>query len=287
MHEFLINHPPFVVHSYGAMLAVAFLLGIALTSYEAKKVGLSPDDVLDMSIYVIIFSILMSRVMYVMTGWHEFTGHEIDALKIWDGGLSFHGGVIGGALAGIIFCARRKISYTKMIDAVVPGLALGLAIGRIGCLLNGCCFGCETHLPWAIHFPARAGGPAPFDGLPRHPTQIYDSLMNIAIMLLLIFPLKKLKRKDGDLLAFWLILDGVSRYIMEIFRSGQSSVVTSSGFTLAQWVCIGMITAGLIIYFIKGAPAPLPSAAPSTEKPKAAAPKASSKKSGGKKKKGK
>lgn len=287
MHEFFINHPPFVVHSYGAMLAVAFLLGIALTSYEARKAGLSPDDVLDMSIYVIIFSILMSRAVYVMTGWHEFAGHAVDALKIWDGGLSFHGGVIGGSTAGVLFCVRRKISSKKMIDAVMPGLAVGLAIGRIGCFLNGCCFGCATHLPWAVHFPVRPGGPAPFDGIPRHPTQIYDSLMNIAIMLLLVFPLKKLKRKDGDLLAFWLILDGVSRYIMEIFRSGQSSVVTSSGFTLAQWVCFGMIAAGIIIYFIKGKAAPVPAAAPATEKTKSTASKVSSKKHGGKKNKGK
>jgi phosphatidylglycerol---prolipoprotein diacylglyceryl transferase len=243
---------PIQIFTYGAMLALAFLLSITLAIVQAKKVGLTADDVMDMSIYIIVLAIVGARVGYVLTGWHEFQNNALDALKIHQGGLSFHGGVAGGALAVIYFCRRKKIPIFKMGDAVIPSLALGLAIGRIGCFLNGCCFGCavHTHIAWAVVFPNLN------DGVSRHPAQLYDSAMNFAMMLLLMYPLKKFKRKDGDLFAFWLILAGITRFIMEIFRAGQSSVLFWFGLTMAQWLCFLLVAGGIFLYVLKLKPAP-------------------------------
>lgn len=238
---------PIQIYTYGAMLALAFLLSIALACREARKAGLTAETIMDMSIYAIILSIIGARVGYVLTSLHEYSGRAMDALKIHQGGLSFHGGVAGGALAVIFFCRKRKIAIFKMADVVMPALALGLAIGRIGCFFNGCCYGCavHSHIPWAVVFPSLN------DNIPRHPAQLYDSAMNFAMVLLLMYPLKKFKRKDGDLFAFWLVLAGISRFIMEIFRSGQSSVLFWFGLTMAQWLCFLMMAGGIFLYLLK------------------------------------
>jgi phosphatidylglycerol:prolipoprotein diacylglycerol transferase len=133
----------------------------------------------------------------------------------------------------------------RLGDAVAPALALGLAIGRIGCFLNACCYGRPTHSHVGVVFPAL------HDGIPRHPTQLYDLAFNLTIMALLIGPLKRFKRKDGDLMAFWLILSGITRFIMEQYRRGETAIVWYWGFTMGQWLCMAMILGGILLYSLK------------------------------------
>ena len=241
---------PLPIYAYGAMLALAFLFSIALASHLGRKKGFTADHVLDLSFYVIIFSIAVARVGYIMTHFYEYQADTAGnmlwgMLKIHEGGLSFHGGVVGGALAVIYFCWRRGLRLWRFGDVIMPALALGLAMGRIGCFLNGCCYGRATNVPWAITFPALS------DHIPRHPTQLYDMLFNFTIVLLLIFPLQRLKRKDGDIVAFWLILSGITRFIMEVFRYGQTTVPFWLGITVAQWVCVAMVVGGIVMYLLR------------------------------------
>ena len=236
---------PLPIYMYGVMLSLAFLFSIALTAWEARKAGITVDNILDLAIYVIILAIVMSRVGYIVTNWADYSGNAASMMKIYEGGLSFHGGVVGGVLAGLWFCKRRGISPWVLGDAVAPALALGLAIGRIGCFFNACCYGRPTHSHVGVVFPAL------HDGVPRHPTQLYDLAFNLAIMALLIGPLKRFKRKDGDLMAFWLILSGVTRFIMEHYRRGETAIIWHLGLTMGQWLCIALVLGGVFLYSLK------------------------------------
>ena len=255
MHPILCEIPRFTVfgHSlgplpifmYGVMLSIAFLMSIALTAWQARKAGFTVDDILDLAIYVIIFAIIMSRVGYIITNWSDYRGSAASMMRIYEGGLSFHGGVVGGTLAVFYFCARKKYHVWRLGDVIMPGLALGLAIGRIGCFLNGCCYGQPTHSHVGVVFPSL------HDGIRRHPSQLYDLAFNLAIMLLLLGPLARFKRKHGDLVAFWLILSGITRFIMEQYRRGETAIVWWCGLTMGQWVCLLMILGGAIMYSVK------------------------------------
>jgi phosphatidylglycerol:prolipoprotein diacylglycerol transferase len=249
-HLFGMHLGPLPIFSYGAMLALAFIAAIGLTSRQALRAGINIEHVLDCAFYIIVCSILMARIGYIISHLGEYradtSGTMIwNMLKIHEGGLSFHGGVAGGALAVIYFCWRRKIPVFLFGDAVMPGLALGLAMGRVGCFLNGCCYGRPWDGPWAMAVPSL------HDGIHRHPTQIYDLVFNVAIALLLISPLARLKRKNGDLFAFWLILSGITRFILEIFRYGETTVSFTASLTVAQWVGAAMAAGGLFLYSLK------------------------------------
>jgi phosphatidylglycerol---prolipoprotein diacylglyceryl transferase len=249
-HLFAWHIGPLPIFSYGAMLALAFVAAIALSAREAARAGINIEHVLDCAFHIIVCSIIMARIGYVISHLEEYRAGSAGAmfwnmLKIHEGGLSFHGGVAGGAIAVIYFCTMRKIPVFQFGDAVMPGLALGLAIGRIGCFLNGCCYGRPWNGPWAMTVPSL------HDGIHRHPTQIYDLIFNVTIALLLVGPLKRLKRKNGDLFAFWLILSGITRFILEIFRYGETTVSLTASFTVAQWVGAAMAAGGLFLYFLK------------------------------------
>jgi phosphatidylglycerol---prolipoprotein diacylglyceryl transferase len=273
-HLFSHSFGPFYIHAYGVMLAAAFLCGLMLLVREAKAAGLFPEDMIDMTIFIIILSVIGGRVLYVLLSMDEYSAHPLSAMKIYEGGLSFHGGAIGGFLAAFLFAWRRKLPIWKIIDAGIPGLTLGAAIARWGCFLNGCCYGREWHGPWAIVFPALQ------DHLPRHPAQLYDSFLNLTLLALL-FYLKRFRRKQGDMFGFYLMGFAILRFITEIFRAGVTGkLFMGTPITMAQAASLLIFAVGLAFYLIPankipgtfamaadGSPAPTPDSA--TKKPKA------------------
>jgi len=240
MHSELLRIGPLVIHSYGVMLALAFLAGIVWARREARAADIPPDWMLDASVYVIILSILFSRLFYVAFDFHYYIRHPIEIFGVQMGGLSIHGGVAGGALGIIYFARRHKVGVFKFGELTIPSLALGTAIGRIGCFLNGCCYGKPTNLPWAIALTEL------HDGIRRHPTQLYESALSLLLFFVLLY-LKRYRRKDGDLFAFYLMGYGVVRIIVEFFRAGASSEIGWLGFTYAQWLSVAMIVAGAVL----------------------------------------
>jgi phosphatidylglycerol---prolipoprotein diacylglyceryl transferase len=235
---------PLFIYSYGAMLAVAFVLGLLLFVSEGKKVGLRTEDMLDLTIYVIIFSIIGARLLYIILMFKDYASNPLDALKIYQGGLSYHGGAIGGFSAVAFFAWRRKLRGWRITDAGIPGLVLGAAIARIGCFLNGCCYGHESHLPWALKFPALN------DGITRHPAQIYDLILNLTLLGLLFF-FKRFKRKEGDIFAFYLIGFSILRFITEIFRSGATGKLILGGtMTQAQAASFPIMVVGILLFLL-------------------------------------
>ncbi len=253
MHSALVVHPiilqfgRFTITSYGVMVALAFLAGLWTASRRSPREGIHGEKVLDLGPWLIIGAIVGSRALFVISYWQEeFAGRPlIEIFKVWRGGLVFYGGLIGASLAFVLYARLKKLPLWKFADVLAPSIALGSVFGRIGCLLNGCCYGRECHLPWAITFPVSSVS-AP-GGVPRHPTQIYDALLNLVLYAGLAWLFRR-KKFDGQVFAVYLVGYAVFRSLVEIFRGDYGEHYVSWA-TPAQLVSIAILGAGLVLLF--------------------------------------
>ncbi|MEW5947509.1 MAG: prolipoprotein diacylglyceryl transferase [bacterium] len=240
MRSVLFQAGPFAVHSYGVMLAVAFLAAILWSRREMSRAGLPPDWVFDAAVYVIAASILGGRLVYVLLDFGSYAAKPGEILQVQLGGLSIHGGIAGGVAAVAWFCRRKKVGMLRFGEPLLPGLALGTALGRIGCFMNGCCYGSPSRAPWAVVLPELG------DGAARHPAQLYASGLNLLLFFALLF-LWRFRRREGDMLSFYMMGYGAVRFAVEFFRAGESSVVGWGGVTYAQWLSAGLFAAGVAL----------------------------------------
>jgi phosphatidylglycerol:prolipoprotein diacylglycerol transferase len=180
----------------------------------------------------------------VTTYWKdEFAGQPLSEIfMIQHGGLVYYGGLIGAALAGFICIRWKKLPLWKTVDVLAPSCALGNFFGRIGCLLNGCCYGRACNLPWAIRFPPGH----PTGGLPVHPTEIYDALDNFILYLLLAWLFRR-KKFDGEVFATYLIGYAITRTVMEYFRGDYPPDQIHFGLTPGELISIPIFIAGLVL----------------------------------------
>lgn len=146
------------IHTYGLMLAIAFLVGIWWVSREGKKQNLEPDKVMDLGLWVLVAAVVGSRIAYVLPHWNEFQARPWTVIAVWEGGLTFYGGVLLAVPVGFFYMWRNHLPIWRTADLVAPAFAIGIFFGRIGCLLNGCCFGLPTKLPWGITYPVDCPG---------------------------------------------------------------------------------------------------------------------------------
>ena len=247
MHKIAFHIGGYPVAWFGVLIAIAFVLGLWTASRRGLRDGLSPESVMDVGPWLIIGTIVGARIWYVVTYWNEsFAGQPwTEIFMVQHGGLVFYGGLVGASLAVFIFLRRKKLPVWKFGDAFAPSLALGYVFGRIGCLMNGCCYGRECTLPWAITFPADH----PKGGIPLHPTQIYESLLSLALYGGLAW-LHRHKRFDGQVFATYLCCYAVTRSIVELFRGDYSQTHIHGGIlTPAQLVSVGIFAVGLFLWW--------------------------------------
>ena len=230
------------------MMALAFLAGLWTASRRGLRDGFAPEKILDLGPWLIVGAILGARILYVTTYWQEsFAGQPItEIFMIQHGGLVYYGGLIGASAGGILYSRLKKIPLWKLSDALAPSIALGYVFGRIGCLLNGCCYGSVCDLPWAIHFPE--GHETYPHGV--HPTQIYDALLNLVLYLALAW-LYRRKKFDGQIFAIYLMGYAVTRSIVETFRGDYDAAHRHGGLTPAHLVSIGIFAAGVVLFAIQ------------------------------------
>jgi phosphatidylglycerol:prolipoprotein diacylglycerol transferase len=241
------------IRNYGIALAIAFVAGILLGRRRARAAGLDPDLIVDLAFYVIIASIAGARATYAVVHWEYFQHDLIGVLRLWDGGLAQYGGIAAGVVTGLIFFARRGVSPWRGADIMAPSVALGVSIGRIGCFLNGCCFGKPCDLPWAVTFPAGSIAAHEFPGVALHPTQIYESLAALAICGILLVAEKR-KPFDGFLLWVMLLLLAVSRFAVDPLRCYEPTSMVGGALTTNQIIGIalaGTATAALVILAVR------------------------------------
>ncbi len=211
MRSVLIEIGGFPLYSYGVMLLLAFVFGLFLILREAPRKGFNPDYIYEAFIISIILTVFGSRITYIFLNWEIYRSEPLlRTLVARETGLTFYGGLIAVLLGLAVHCYYRKISALKLIDFIVPFIALGYGITRIGCFLNGCCYGHVTTLPWGVAFSL-------VDGLPRHPTQLYGVLAGLVIFVLLRY-MGKYSFFEGYTLLFFFIFYGIYRFIVEFFR---------------------------------------------------------------------
>jgi phosphatidylglycerol:prolipoprotein diacylglycerol transferase len=255
MRPTLIEIAGFPIRSFGLMVLLGFSLALWYASVVARRRMkgrkldepgvITPDHVFDMSLVGLFVSIAGARILYVLLIPGEFRQNPWDVFKVWSGGISVHGAILAGILYLWWYCRRHKLNFREFADLGAPAFALGYAVGRIGCFLNGCCYGTACDQPWATRFLANehSGQWTP----PSHPTQIYAALMN-----LLIFGALHLwnsrPHPRGAVFLGYLALYSVYRFIDEIFRAGATSTFWRFGLTHAQ--AFSLATIPVILFFL-------------------------------------
>jgi phosphatidylglycerol:prolipoprotein diacylglycerol transferase len=240
MHPILFTLPDFIpflggraIHVYGVMIALGFLFGLAFVKRESRRVGLPEQEVMDLFFYLILSGIVGSRILYFINSanlWND----PLAFFRIWEGGLVFQGGVIACILVTIWFCRKHQLSFFKVADTFVPALALGHAMGRIGCFFAGCCFGreCDIHFPLAVMFPNIPNGIAP-PGIPLYPVQLFESFGEFVLFAILL-TYRRRKRFDGEVFLLYIILYAILRSVVETFRGD-----TIRGFVIEPYLSSG------------------------------------------------
>ncbi|MBI3541351.1 MAG: prolipoprotein diacylglyceryl transferase [Deltaproteobacteria bacterium] len=246
------------IYTYGVLVALGFLGGIAWTVREAKRAGVDSDRILDLCFYIVLSALVGSRILYVIVDWQRYLSNPLEVLKIWEGGLVFYGGLIGAILMSLYYLRKHKMSFLKVADLFVPGIALGHAIGRLACFAAGCCYGRPVALGsfFSVIFPHRPYSLAPA-GIPLFPSQLFESVAEFLIFLFLVFLGRRKKQNvegatrapmiDGQLFSVYLMLYGVSRMVLEVFRGDSirgyliPQVLTTSQFISGILVVIGVV----------------------------------------------
>jgi phosphatidylglycerol:prolipoprotein diacylglycerol transferase len=254
MHPTLIDAGWFQIRSYGFMLAMSFLVGIYLAAWRAKRQGIQPQLILDLSVYIILAAVVGSRILYVMFHLDEYSS-PLQFFALWEGGATFYGGLILAIIASVVFTRRKKLSFLQVADIVSPSIAIGMALTRVGCFLSGCCYGKPTDAPWGVLFPptcpagrsaADAAMSLGVDVVHLHPTQLYSSLYGLVIAGILLIAGRWLKKR-GALFGLLLILSAVARFTVDFFRYYEDNARTVWGLTFSQVLAVGLVLVGVYL----------------------------------------
>jgi phosphatidylglycerol:prolipoprotein diacylglycerol transferase len=232
-------------------LFISFLCGIAIVEYRAKKFGVDPKKITDLALWVLLAVVLGSRLFYVAFHWGEFKDDLIGIIAFWRGGLAglmFYGGFLGGIIAGFLFVRINRLPVRKLMDAIAPAIMLGEGFTRIGCFLNGCCFGAPTQGICGMVFPRNSPAGATFVDQAIHPTQLYSSAAGF-ILFLLALRLERLRLKPGVLAAVLLIAYSLFRFGIDFVRYYENSANLWGN----QVVALGLTVVGvaLLVLFLR------------------------------------
>jgi phosphatidylglycerol:prolipoprotein diacylglycerol transferase len=195
MHPVLFHIYKFPVHSYGLMLALSFLVGILYGGWRAKRRGLNPEVITDVGFWVVLSAIVGSRLYYVLLHPEDFKGNLLDIInpiqegQLGIGGLVMFGGYIGALIAGVVFFKAKKLPFLPYADAAAPSLGIGIFFTRIGCFLNGCCYGAATHSAIGVSFPITSPAGAyqhEIHAAALYPSQLFLSAGGLLIALIII-----------------------------------------------------------------------------------------------------
>lgn len=244
MLRILVQWGPFTVFSYGVMLVAAFLVVAWLMERDAKRLPplravLKPPQVIDWACLVMLSGVVGARLLFIAKYWEVFRVHPWEMLAIWHGGLIWYGGFFGGLLTVVVYARVIGVSFLRMMDQCIPYIPLAHAIGRLGCFLNGCCYGKITHAWYGVTFPGHPG--------PRIPTQIIEAMLLCALFM----ALRRLQRtsvmnRRGRIFALYLVGYGLLRFAVEFLRGDQT--VLWFGLTVQQDVSLVLVAGGCLLW---------------------------------------
>lgn len=245
MYPTLFHIGGFAVHTYGVFIAIGFLFALSLAVREAGRVGEDPEKIVDLSLYILIAAIVGSRLLYVAINWRIFREDPLEVFRIWNGGLVFYGGLIVAFLVVMWYLKKHRLNVWKTADILAPSLALGQAIGRIGCFFAGCCYGKACHHWWCVTF-THPESLAP-KGVPLHPTQLYSSF-NAFLVFLVLIGLRRRKKFEGELCWIYILVYSITRSIIEFFRGDHRGALLGGLLSTSQ--AIGVVMALVAVFML-------------------------------------
>lgn len=240
MHPVLFKVFGFEIRSWGVLLVIGALVGMWMAARRARRFGIDPGGTVDMAWLLLIAGVIGGRLGWVLQDLPYYMERPIEIFHLRAGGMTSYGGVAGAAIALAFWCRRAGVPFLVALDwLAAPGLVVN-AIGRIGCFLNGCCYGGACDLPWAVTVHPEGGGAAYLG----HPAQLYDTALSLLGAVLLLWYERRLPEPlpKGRLTALFLIAYGGSRVVLELFRAG-----ASSGSSFGWSVPDGLLIAALLI----------------------------------------
>jgi phosphatidylglycerol:prolipoprotein diacylglycerol transferase len=256
MHPRLLTTPWFTLHTYGALLALAYLAALIVLNRGARREGLDGDKAVSLGLWAIIGAIVGAKLLMIVRSMPEYLADpsQLWSLSTLQSAGDFYGGFIGALLASYIFFARHpEFPAWKAADLCGPAIALGQSIGRLACLSAGCCYGRSCSLPWAVTFNdpevSQIGG-APL-GIPLHPVQAYESIACFLIFLFLIW-LARRKRFDGEIILAYTFLYAVTRFCLEFFRGDEDRGYVLGGFlSTSQFVAVLAVAGSGVLFSVR------------------------------------
>lgn len=244
----------FFLPTYGVLIAIGFLLGLWVTVRLAREARLPEDKVTNLVIYCALAGLAGAKLFMFFFDWRVFWNDpgEIFTWSTLRAAGVYQGGFLVALIVAIAYMRRSRLPILETCDLFSPGIAVAHAIGRLGCLAAGCCWGTETRLPWAITFKnpdANTVSGTPLF-VPLHPTQIYESMANAAIFVFLYRRIHK-SHAAGEVFGWYLILYSIARFGIEFFRVHEQG--TYAGLSLTQWIATATLLGGLWLVFRRNA----------------------------------
>lgn len=239
---------PVALRWYGLMYVIGLLSSYWLVAYQDKKKGLGfgRDFLESLYTYIALGLIIGARIGYVIFYNPAFYAkHPLDIVAVWEGGMSFHGGLIGSVLAGVWYCKLKAADPWQIADLLAATGPIGLGLGRLGNFINGELYGRVTDVPWGMVFPG--GGP-----LPRHPSELYEFFLEGVVLFTVLWLLKDRVRTPGVLIALFMLFYGIFRFIAEFFREPDAQLGFFLGsFTMGQILSACMVLAGAALLYLR------------------------------------
>ncbi len=237
MHPILFSIGPLEIHSYGLMLGLAFLITMYLSSRRASLFDLPAEAIGNLIIVFLVSGIIGARIAYVLSNMNLFLRSPLQILMINKGGLIFYGGLILALVAGVVFAKITNFSILDAADLMAPFIALGHSIGRVGCFLNGCCYGKETSSFLGVWFP---------DTLVKvYPTQLF-SFAGLLVIFFLLFLFQSRRSFKGEIISLYFIFYGAFRFLVEFLRGDATQIFLC--LSLAQLISVVSVSAGIVLF---------------------------------------
>ena len=248
MYPILVKLGTFELRTYGVIVVLSFLLGLWLSTREAKRKGLDPALVQDFAFYALLGGIVGARIYFVVfSNPAYFLQKPWEIVAVWHGGIGIIGALLGGLLTALWYCRRKNLSFWRLADTLAPGVALGQAAGVIACLLNGDSYGKSTDLAWAITYTdPRAMAPL---NVPLHPVEIYE-MAAYALVFLLVWQTRNKYKVDGFAFLTYLAGYGAARLSVEFFRGNPA--IFAWGIPAAQVFGVLLVLASIAGFYILG-----------------------------------
>lgn len=248
MYPVLVQFGTFEIRSYGIIVALSFLLGLWLSTREAKRKGLDPGLIQDFAFYALLGGIIGARLYYVVfSNPSYFLQKPWEIVAVWHGGIGIIGALLGGLLTALWYCRRKKLSFWRFADILAPGAALGQAAGVFACLLNGDSYGKATDLAWAITYTdPRTMAPL---NVPLHPVEIYE-MAAYFLVFVLVWQTREKYRTDGFAFLTYLAGYGAARFSVEFFRGNPA--IFAWGIPAAQVFGVALILVSIAGFHILG-----------------------------------